>query len=186
MTNTNQRVDRGPSLEAGVNILPIAPVEAHTVRFDAGVLTFGVEYRHLNEEISRQSLLDNQAAGLTVPDIDPDEVEIDPAEGVSIHVFGTADGGEYLRFDCFDNEPHYHYLDPSIPWTNRLSYDATANGDMLDWVLDRLRTRLPDLLRRTAAGAALADQLDVDLAVKVLDDVEALARRAAQAGSAVA
>ena len=31
-------------------------------------------------------------------------------EGVTIHVFDADDGHEYLRFDVFDDEPHYHYI----------------------------------------------------------------------------
>ena len=32
---------------------------------------------------------------------------------LAIHVLGTDDGHEYLRFDVFDREPHYHYLHPA-------------------------------------------------------------------------
>ena len=30
--------------------------------------------------------------------------------GPTLHVCGTADGLEHLRFDCFEHEPHYHYI----------------------------------------------------------------------------
>ena len=51
--------------------------------------------------------------------------------GVSLHVYGVRDGEalEHLRFDCFDEDPHYHY----ISWTDRsnvmLHLDPIADGD---------------------------------------------------------
>ena len=42
--------------------------------------------------------------------------------GVSLHVYGVRDGEalEHLRFDCFDEDPHYHY----ISWTGPVERDA--------------------------------------------------------------
>ena len=39
----------------------------------------------------------------------PDVIE---DEGVSLHVCDGETGAEYLRFDVFVKEPHYHYIVP--------------------------------------------------------------------------
>jgi hypothetical protein len=42
---------------------------------------------------------------------------------------------------------------------------------MIPWMLDKLRTRLPNMLRH--AGASIADQVTPELGVAVADRVEA-------------
>jgi hypothetical protein len=96
---------------------------AKTTYIPAGPLTFGIEYRHLQTD-----------------------------QGICIHVFGDLNGSqeEFLRFDCFERAPHYHYA-----WSTDDQYvalDTTAEGDPLHWTLDRLRTRLPAMLIRAGAG----------------------------------
>ena len=162
-------------LEAGVEATPIPPVEANVTRFVAGALTFGVEYRRLDSAVSRQNLELNRQQGRQIAE-DLGESQTEEAEGPSIHVFASDDGGEYLRFDCFDNEPHYHYIDPQRPWVNRLTFDPVANGDMLSWTIAALRSRLPQLLSRTDTGAALAARVDLQQVQPVLDEVERCAR----------
>src|SRR5439155_873550 len=75
-------------------------------------------------------------------------------EGVTIHVSETADKHEYLRFDCFDAEPHYHYIHKTPPGAepvnNVIDFDVHAHGDMLPWAIRCLRERLPAML--TEAG----------------------------------
>ena len=78
-------------------------------------------------------------------------------DGLCLHVFGTDDGLERLRFDCFDHAPHYHYLDPHAPRNVVVEYDTVANGPMLDWALDTaLRSRLADMLRPRGRRATRA------------------------------
>ena len=84
--------------------MPIPPVEAQTEYFEAGAVIFGVEYRLLNDAI---------AAGSEVEDAtgSDESAEHFDDRGVSLHVFGQLAGGErleYLRFDCFNEDPHYH------------------------------------------------------------------------------
>jgi hypothetical protein len=55
-----------------------------------------------------------------------------------------------------------------------VDYDTVSNGPMLDWTLDRLRTRLPEMLRE-AGGDAIADQVDSTVVGPVLAEVERLA-----------
>jgi hypothetical protein len=106
-------------------------------------------------------------------------------EGVSIHVWGSEDGHEYLRFDMFDAEPHYHYVHRSDEVVNNvIDFDTAALGDMLPWVVERLRTRLPDML--TEAGAEdLARQVDLDVVGGVIDEIERMAVAAQRQQQAV-
>jgi hypothetical protein len=72
-------------------------------------------------------------------------------QGFSIHVLESATGTERLRFDLFPGQLHYHYLRP--PHDNiRVGYDEAACGPMLDWSLNCLTTRLPEMLATAGAG----------------------------------
>ena len=144
------------------DLMPIPPVEAHTQWFEAGVLRFGVEYRVVNDAIAAASEI-AAASG----DSRPPPGSIDDC-GVSIHVVGQHEGKalEYLRFDCFDEDPHYHYVSRQAQSNEMLHIDPLAEGDALGWALDRLRSRLPQMLARAGAGF-LVGKLDAAL----LDDV---------------
>src|SRR5262249_38518030 len=122
------------------------------------------EYRLFNEQIVRDAYSGEIASQNLVED-----------SGISIHVSGASDRAEYLRFDCFEHEPHYHYIVPATGSQVRIPYDDTANGPMLDWALDKLRHRLVPMLREAGAGD-LADASDGRAVAKALDEVEALAR----------
>jgi hypothetical protein len=101
-------------------------------------------------------------------------------EGVTVHVFDATDGHEYLRFDMFADEPHYHYIhkttDGSIV-NNVIDYDAPALGDMLPWTFERLRTRLALMLAEAGADS-LARKVDPATVELALSDVEACCIRA--------
>lgn len=118
---------------------------------DAGPVKFALRYR--------QEIMDDQGLGLEVlSDIDGREVEI-------------------LRFDCFDQHPHYHYGPANK--NERLYMDKTTAGNPLGWTLEQLRTRLPQMIRR-AGYDSVADQLDnyqqaTQVATK-LNEVEHIAR----------
>jgi hypothetical protein len=100
-------------------------------------------------------------------------VERRDAAHVSIHVCGTEDGYEYLRFDVFADEPHYHYLrrraDGEIA-NQVIGHDVAANGDMLTWAVACLRARLPEMLS-AAGGSNIAKQLEMPLVEFVIDVV---------------
>ena len=71
-------------------------------------------------------------------------------EGICIHVYGNeiaGDDKELLRLDCFKYDPHYHYRNAPIKKNIRLMLDYTAEGDPLTWALDRIKNRLPAMLR---------------------------------------
>ena len=100
--------------------------------------------------------------------------------GVSIHVRGTTDGHEYLRFDVFDDNPHYHYAHPPRPGqpvvNNFVDFDAVALGHMLPWAIERLRTRLAPMLVE-AGGDHLVAELDHAQIAAAILEVETIAQR---------
>ena len=158
---------------------PQPPVEEHTRRLPAGNLTFGVEYRMVDPASLQETYSGNDAHLAELFERWPGGGFTD--EGVSIHVWGTDDGHEYLRFDVFADDPHYHYNHPGDDVVNNvIDFDAVALGDMLTWVLDRLRTRLGPMLVG-AGGAHLVDGLDAETIDTVLRDVQVLAEQAGAA-----
>jgi rhodanese-related sulfurtransferase len=128
---------------------PLPVVTEATTYYPAGSVTFGVEGRALYED------------GNSAP----------WAGGPTLHVFETSTGLEHLRFDAFPGEEHYHYLTPGVQ-NHWVGFDTVADGDFINWIVDRVRTKLPELLRFAGAGE-LADQVDAAAVDGALDDVEA-------------
>ena len=123
-------------------------------RVEAGAVSFALQYR--------QELMDDQGLNIQVmADVDGREVEL-------------------LRFDCFDQNPHYHYGPEKK--NERLFLDKTTAGNPIGWTLRQLRTRLPEMLRR-AGYDAVADEIgkpkQAVLMRKKLDKVESIAREMA-------
>lgn len=114
----------------------LPPMPQHVRWFALGPLSLGLEMRVLTDK-----------NGL------PKETSI------SLHIFGNDRTTEYLRFDCFDRFPHYHYIlnasQTNVVW----GYDPDANGPMLEWSFAAIRSRMPQFLRR-AGEAKLADQVE--------------------------
>ena len=127
--------------------MPIPPVAEHTTYFEAGAIRIGVEYRLLDEAIAAVSAI-RDAHG---KDSGPESPVED--RGVSLHVFGESNGEslEFIRFDCFHEDPHYHY----ICWPNRtnqmIHIDPVVTGDPLEWALHCLRHRLREMLIKAGA-----------------------------------
>ena len=136
----------------------------------AGPITFGIEPRVFDPvaEAAKLTAAEIAAAG---PDslFHSDRVD----GGVCVHVFRTDGLAEYLRFDCFDDEPHYHYI---IPGRGNMlvHFDRVANGPMLDWTMRTLRGRLPELLTQLGAEQ-LAASLQPVVLEHALDEVQRLA-----------
>src|SRR4051812_19052204 len=99
-------------------------------------------------------------------------------QGVCIHVMGEVDGTptELLRFDCFDQEPHYHYAPTGK--NERRFLDKTTAGNPIGWTLRQLRGSLPAMLERGGFDE-VASKLDAELVASKLDEVEAAAREMA-------
>lgn len=135
--------------------MPLDPVEAQMEIFDAGVISIGVEYRLLTDAIAAAAELEAAQGDTRGPQENLDD------RGVSLHVFADVDGQrtEILRFDCFDEDPHYHYISWQEKWNEIAHLDPVAMGDPLPWALEAIRTRLPQMLQR-AGSADIVAQLD--------------------------
>ena len=116
--------------------------------FDAGSVEFAMSYR--------QEIMDDQ--------------------GLCVQVYSKIDGTdtEILRFDCFDQAPHYHYGPENH--NIRLFMDKTTAGNPLGWTINNLRNNLETMVRR-AGYEDLADSLKKTPVKKaVLNKVEDKAR----------
>jgi hypothetical protein len=151
MDATPSREGRAVPVTRGTlyKFLPL-PVIPHRARwFDAGPVSFALEARVLlgpNKEVTERS--------------------------ASVHVFGDDRTDEYVRFDCFGNFQHYHYIQNDQKQMVIWAYDEDANGPMLPWVLNAIRTRLPVLLRRAGADALAARVETEGFDASVLDQIE--------------
>lgn len=158
------------------DIMPIPPIPEHCTYIPAGAVTFAVEYRLLNE--------DTLQGHRPEPEGDAPARVFDD-RGVTLHVFDAADGREYLRFDCFEEDPHYHYIQHHRQVNVVVRLDTAADGEPLPWALERLRTRLPEMLRQ-AGAADLADRVEPTVLAAALSEVVAVAEKAGIAGLPVA
>jgi len=109
--------------------------------------------------------------------------EVIAEDGLALHVFDTANGDERLRFDCFEDAPHYHFLDPGPPTNVVMDHDA-ASGPLLDRALGWLRADLAGLLRR-AGAADLAAAIEPGTVSAAVDVVAQTARYVSAAGRPV-
>jgi len=91
--------------------------------------------------------------------------------GPSLRVYGDVEGKsvQLLRFDCFENTPHFHY-DPEGK-NNQLRMDKTKVSDPIAWSMDYLQGNVTSLVR-IAGYSALADQLDEGVLATALPTVE--------------
>jgi hypothetical protein len=132
-------------------------------RVRAGPITFTVEYRRVVQ------------AGVEV-------------SGPTIRVVGADDDHEYLRFDMFNRDAHYHYMSPSTGADERVErvvvLDTVAEGDPVSWAIERLRSRLAPMLAN-AGGQRVVALLEEATPGRAIEEVEALIRAAqARAGPA--
>ncbi|MGH8060356.1 MAG: DUF7700 domain-containing protein [Candidatus Entotheonellia bacterium] len=79
--------------------------------------------------------------------------------GPSLQVQGEVDGKcvQLLRFDCFDEAPHFHY-DPDGK-NNRIFLNKARAADPIAWTMDYLTGNVATLVRIAGYGQ-LADHLD--------------------------
>ena len=163
---------------------PQPPVAENTRTFEASNLSLGVEYRDLDPDGLFDTYKDNPAHLAEMLERSPEGGFTD--EGVSLHVSDAATGHEYVRFDVFLDNPHYHYNHggPEIV-NNVIEFDVIAHGDMLPWALDRIRTRLPEMLTE-AGGGHLVAALDQGAVNRVVDQIAGIAEQALANTQAVA
>jgi len=149
-----------------VTLPPEPLVPEKTTFIEGGPIVIGVEQRH----ITSASLQALYAGAFAAHQGDVED------KGVSIHVLSAATRLEHLRFDCFDEDPHYHYIthEEDGGLQNRwVIYDRAANGAMLPWALDRLRHHLPAMLAGAGADSDMVG-VDAETVARLVDRVESL------------
>jgi hypothetical protein len=140
--------------------LPIPMVAEHCVTVDAGAVQLVVESRQLTNEI-----IGDTYQGAVDPQIRFDDF------GATLHVCGTTDGVEHLRFDCFENEPHYHYIEQAAGANTVVRIDELAVGDPIDFSLACVEHHLPDMLRNCGVSVLADEVAGQQDAVKAAVDV---------------
>ena len=72
-----------------------------------------------------------------------------PDQGLCVQVYGKVGDKdtEILRFDCFDQTPHYHYGPENH--NIRLNMDKTTVGNPFGWTMNNIRSGLPAMIRRS-------------------------------------
>src|SRR5437588_179564 len=98
--------------------------------------------------------------------------------GPSLRIYGDVEGKpvQLLRFDCFENEPHFHY-DPDGK-NNRILMNKTRASDPIAWTIDYLRGNFTSLIRIAGYGK-LADGLDETALTAALPGLEKALRESA-------
>jgi hypothetical protein len=140
-------------------VMPAPPVPEHCVTIPAGDLELVVEARDVVDDLTRV----NQTS-LGFDDF-----------GATLHVQATSDKVEHLRFDCFANEPHYHYIRMASQENLICRLDDVAEGDPIEWAIGRLRNRLPEMLEHVGAPhLARSVRADPTTIARALDAVQAL------------
>ena len=95
--------------------------------------------------------------------------------GPAVRVYGDVDGRptQLLRFDCFENDPHYHYAPDSRDDHRKLNPQEVP--DPLAWTLAQLSGNLVSMIR-TAGYEAVADRVDQAAVADAIPRVEAALR----------
>ena len=138
-------------------VMPIPIVPEHCVEVPAGPVTFIVEARSLTVD----AIVENEQRQDTSDGLGHDYV-VD-AGGASLHVVDAETRTEYLRFDAFDHEPHYHYIYVERQVNVVVRVDDVAEGDPLAWTIRVVGNRLPEML-------AHADAAELAEAVRAVPD----------------
>jgi hypothetical protein len=150
--------------------MPIPMVPEMCIPVDAGPVRFVIESRRLTNAILEETYRDQE-----IPEA---HVEFDDY-GPTLHVCGTADGLEHLRFDCFEHEPHYHYIRNHEQSNVICRIDEVAVGDPVDFTLRCVRNQLPEMLELAGATELSAQARTAhDDVMAALDKVSELMARA--------
>lgn len=121
--------------------IPMVPEECHPI--DAGPVQLVVASRNLTNYILDETYKD--IGGAPEKHLDFDD------HGPTLHICSTVDGLEHLRFDCFEHEPHYHYIRQHDQSNVILRIDEAAVGDPVDFTVRCVRERLPEMLEISGA-----------------------------------
>ena len=126
--------------------LPIPMVEDHCVAVDAGPVQLVVESRRLTDAIIAATYDGEVESSVSFDD-----------GGATLHVCATHDGIEHLRFDCFDAEPHYHYIHQADGANTVVRIDEVAVGDPVAFALGCVEHRLASMLRHVGLDDLAAE-----------------------------
>ncbi len=126
--------------------------------------------------------------GNTVIDAGPVEfamsyrAEIMDDQGLCLQVYSEVDGKdtEILRFDCFDQAPHYHYGPENH--NIRLHLDKTTAGNPFGWTIGNLRNNLSTMVRRSGYEDLASDLEANPISTAKLDELEETGRQMSLAG----
>jgi len=153
--------------------MPIPPIKENTRMFTAGSIVIGVQFRVLTDEAIAGLKLETASGS------ERGKVSSLDDQGVALHVFKVENTEliECLRFDCFDDDPHYHYVNWAEMRNEMIHLDPIAHGDALDWALKCIKERLPQMVDR-ALGAGSGANVDVSAVERVLPLVTEAAFRA--------
>ncbi len=157
-------------------VMPIPMVPEHCVRVSAGAVDLIVESRALTDAILAETYPDRTLPATSLHFEDG---------GASLHVCGADDGLEHLRFDCFEQEPHYHYIEQQAQANVIVRIDEVAVGDPTAFTFGCVQDRLPDMLRNAGVGA-LADAVEqrLDEVHAALPEVRRLMQQAVRSPTA--
>lgn len=146
---------------------PMDPAACTT--FEAGAVNLILEYRSVDPERLERAYADRPEDLAEIRKFSPAGGFTDT--GVSVHVVGTRDGHEYLRFDVFQDDPHYHYVHPTGDCNHWVPFDPVAGGDMFGFTMTCLRERLAPMLAFAGGGevAATLDRRRLGSAVDALE-----------------
>jgi hypothetical protein len=137
-------------------IMPIPPIPENCYEIAAGPVLFVLESRLLNTETVGEAFANGP---------------VEEDGGASLHVCDAANGLEHLRFDCFEKAPHYHYIRQAERRNQILQIDDVAI-DPVDWTLQCVRSRLPEMLdyagAKDLAAAVRAEKPAVDKGVDLV------------------
>ena len=109
-----------------------------------------IEYRDLDPEGLIATYRDDPAQLAELLERSPEEASATRA--CPCTSCGAEDGHEYIRFDVFLSDPHYHYNHRGAEIVNNvIEFDVAAHGDMLPWALGCIRSRLAPCSPKPAA-----------------------------------
>ena len=96
--------------------------------------------------------------------------------GPAVRVFGDTDRGpvQVLRFDCFEDGPHYHYDPDGMNGLHVL--DRAVVPDVVAWALVQLRRNIRAMVM-TAGYPDLAESLDQAAVSAKVGEIEDAIRR---------
>jgi hypothetical protein len=127
----------------------------------------------------------NQSRGFEVGGvrINVDYRQFGGDRGPSVRVYADIEGRpvQLLRFDCFDNDPHYHYDPEGRDDHRKLSPQEVP--DPIAWTLAELSGNLVSMIR-TAGYDGVADRVDADAVSAAVPQVAAAIREVTPAAAA--